>query len=131
MWTRTRRLVLLAMAGLTALVLVAASPAAETPTPVATSSAAPLAIIDVEVSPDPVRANQPVSVTIHTTPNAVLLQARVFSHAFTIPKSGDGLFYGAGSVPWWARFLHGSFSVTFIATDASGATAQMDERIRM
>jgi hypothetical protein len=22
----------------------------------------------------------------------------------------DGLFLGAGNVPWWARFFHGSFS---------------------
>ena len=94
-------------------------------------SAAPLAILDVSVTPDPLRANGPVSITIHTTPNVVLLQGRVLSYSFTVPKTGDGVFYGAGKVPWWARFFHGTFNATFVATDANGATSEMEQSIRI
>jgi hypothetical protein len=133
MWTSARRLVCPALAGLTALTLLAASPAPDLPTPVpaVSPSASAVAILDITVAPDPVRANAPVSITIHTTPNVVLLQGRVLAHSFTVPKTGDGLFYGAGKVPWWARFFHGSINVTFTASDAGGNTSEFVQTIRM
>jgi hypothetical protein len=94
-------------------------------------SAAPLAILDVTVAPDPLRPNEMVSITIHTTPNVVLLQGHVLTYSFTLPKTGDGVFYGATKVPWWARFFHGTFNATFVATDASGATSEMGQSIRI
>jgi hypothetical protein len=32
----------------------------------------------------------------------------------------------SAKVPWFARFYHGTFHVTFIGTDASGDQAQME-----
>jgi len=132
-WWSARCLVFPALAGLTVLTLIAASPAPDLPlpSPSASPSAPAVAILDITVTPDPVRANAQVSITIHTTPNVVLLQGSVFAHSFTVPKTGEGLFYGAGKVPWWARFFHGSVNVTFTATDASGDTSAFVQNIRM
>lgn len=134
MWTGTRCLALPALAGLTVVALIGMSPAPDASgpvLPVPVPSIAAVAIIDVVVSPEPIQANKPVSLVIHTTPNAVRVQVRVLAHSFTIPKTGEGVFSGAGAVPWWARFIHGAFKATFVATDAGGETAQMDHSIRM
>jgi hypothetical protein len=133
MWTSACRLVSAAFAAFAMLALIAASPAPDLPSPApsASLSAPAVTIFDITLTPNPVRANAQVSITIHTTPNAVVLQGRVFGHSFTVPKTGDGLFYGAGNVPWWARFFHGSINVTFTASDASGDTAQFVQNIRM
>jgi hypothetical protein len=55
----------------------------------------------------------------------------VLTYSFTLPKTGDGVFYGATKVPWWARFFHGTFNMTFVATDANGATSEMEQSIRI
>ena len=129
MRTRAR---FLAFASLTmsAVLLLGASPAPEvTASPVV--SPVPIGIIDVVISPNPVQSGKDVSLTVHTTPNAVQLQGHVLGHEFTLPKTGEGLFYGAGKIPWWARFFHGSLKVMFVAKDESGAAAQMEQTIRM
>ena len=132
---QVRRLVMSVFAGFAVLMLIGASPApdASTPPPAVSSpaSTAPVEIFDVTVSPDPVRANASASVMIHTTPNVVSIGIKVIGHTFIIPKTGDGVFFGAGKVPWWARFFHGAFSVMFIATGPNGATAEMNQTVRM
>jgi hypothetical protein len=100
--------------------------------PAASPAANPVvAILEVVVSPDPVRSGKPVSVTIHTTPNVVLMQGRVMGHNFTVPKTADGVFYGSSKVPWWTRFFHGVVNVMFIATDENGEASQMEQTVHM
>ena len=132
MWRSARCLIRPALAaGFTALALIAASPAPDSSVPSPAPAASAVVIYDIVVVPDPVKPNSPVTITIHTTPNVVTLQGRVLAHDFKVPKTGDGLFYGAGKVPWWARFFHGSLNVTFTASDANGDTADFVQTIRM
>ena len=44
---------------------------------------------------------------------------------------GDGVFYASARVPWFARFYHGTFHVTFVGTDATGDQAQMEADVRI
>jgi hypothetical protein len=119
----------LALASLTAVLLLGVSAPVD---PAAAPSPNPIVVIfDVVVSPDPVRSGKPVSVTVHTTPNVVLLQGRVMGHNFTVPKTGDGIFYGSSKVPWWARFFHGAFNVTFTASDEFGEASQMEQTVHI
>jgi hypothetical protein len=138
--TRARRFALLPAAILAAVLLLAAAPGSEpsgTPAPVVSAPPSPAAatssvsIVDVEVSPEPIRAGKPVTVTVHTSSNAVAVTGRALGHNFTMPKTGDGVFSGTGNVPWWARFFHGSVNVTFSASDGNGGAAQMEHTIRM
>lgn len=135
--TSARRFALLPMALLASVILVAAAPSPEPVTgssPAATpaAGAAPaVSIVEVDVSPDPVQAGKPVTITIRTSSNAVTVTGRAFAHNFTIPKTGDGVFSGTGGVPWWARFFHGSVNVRFSASDGNGGTAQMEHSIHM
>jgi hypothetical protein len=117
-------------AGLAAVLLLLGVSAPVDPAVEPTANPA-VAILEVVVSPDPVRSGKPVSVTIHTTPNVVLLQGRVMGHNFTVPKTADGVFYGRGKVPWWARFLHGAFNVVFTAIDENGDASQMEQTVHM
>jgi hypothetical protein len=128
-----RRLAFPAYAALAALLLMGAAEPEATPAPTVapSGSAALVAIYDVTVSPDPVRASKPASVTIHTTPNVISIGIKVVGHTFTVPKTGEGLFYGEGKVPWFAHFFHGAFTVTFIATGPNGATAEMNQTVHM
>jgi hypothetical protein len=117
-----------------ALLLLGASPESEgpsAPAPAPSATAASVAIYDVTVSPDPVKASKIASVTVHTTPNVISIGIKVVGHTFTVPKTGEGLFYGAGKVPWFAHFFHGTFTVTFVATGPNGATAEMNTIVRM
>jgi len=100
--------------------------------PAVLESAPPAVILDITVVPQPIQPGKPVSITIHTTAGVAEIEGHVFAHTFTIPKTGDGVFYGAGNVPWWARFFHGTVNVTFVASDAGGTPLQeMVEPIHM
>jgi hypothetical protein len=112
-----------ASAALAALILVGASPA---PAP----SGAP-EILDVSILPEPLRAGKPLSIVVHTAPSVISIEGRVLSFKFTVPKTGEGTFSAHGRVPWFARLYHGSFQMTFIATDASGAHSETTADVRI
>ena len=114
-----------ALAAAAALVLMGASPG-----PVPVPSGAP-EILDVSVMPEPLRVGKPLSIVVHTAADVISIQGRVLSFKFTVPKSADGTFSVRGRVPWFARLYHGSFQMTFIATDTSGTHAETTTTVRI
>jgi hypothetical protein len=112
-----------ASAVLAALILVGASPA---PAP----SSGP-EILDVRVLPEPLRVGKPLSIIVHTAPDVISVQGRVLSFKFTVPKTGNGTFSAQGRVPWFAHLYHGSFQMTFTATDATGAHSEATATVRI
>jgi hypothetical protein len=114
-----------ACAVLAALILMGASPA-----PAPSPSGGP-EIIDVSVLPEPLRVGKPLSIVVHTAPGVTAVQGRVLSFKFTVPKTGAGTFSAQGRVPWFARLYHGSFQMTFTATDTTGARAEATATVRI
>ena len=122
---RAARIRLTALAGLAAIALLGI-----VPDPVTAPPADP-AIIDVIFTPDHLRVGSPFEVTIHTTPGVMSIQACVMKYKLLVPKTGDGIFSASARVPWWARIYHGTFHVTFVGYDGTGAQAQMEADIRI
>ena len=125
-----------------ALLFIHAAPASDpttapAPLPTTLPSGAPSAqpatpaILDVVFSPSPLKAGKAVSLTVRTTPDVMTVSGRVLAYTFDVPKTGDGEFSGHGSVPWFARFYHGTFSITFTGRDAAGNATQFIQAIRM
>ena len=104
---------------------------APTSTPLAAPSPAGPAILEITVSPEPIRAGKQVSIMVRTTPDVVTIAAHVLTFSFSLPKTGDGSFSGTAKVPWWALFYHGSFQITFVARDAEGTETQMSQTVRI
>lgn len=119
---RAPRLRLTAMAGLAALALLGVAPDDGTNV----LPPANPAILTVTWSPEHLRAGHTFDVTIRTTPDITALEACVLKYKLPVPKTSDGVFYASAKVPWFARFYHGTFHVTFVGTDASGDQAQME-----
>jgi hypothetical protein len=115
------------MAGLAAFALLGIAPddGPEAPPP------ANPAILNVTWSPEHLRAGQMFDVTIRTTPDITALEACVLKYRLPVPKASDGVFYASARVPWFARFYHGTFHVTFVGTDATGDQAQMEADVRI
>jgi hypothetical protein len=111
-----------APAALAALLLMGASPA---PVPSGPQ------ILDVSVLPEPLRVGKPVSIVVHTAPDVTSVQGRVLSFKFAVPKTGVGTFSAQGRVPWFAHLYHGSFEMTFTATDAAGAHSEATATVRI
>jgi hypothetical protein len=111
-----------ASVALTALILVAASPA---PAPSGPE------ILDVRVLPEPLRVGKPLSIVVHTVPEVTSIQGRVFSYKFTVPKTGEGTFSARGRVPWFARLYHGTFQIIFTAVDAGGNRSEATATVRI
>jgi hypothetical protein len=124
---RAPRLRLTAMAGLAALALLGVAPDDGTDVPVPANPA----ILAVTWSPEHLRAGQTFDVTIRTTPDITALEACVLKYKVPVPKTSDGVFYASAKVPWFARFYHGTFHVTFVGTDASGDQAQMEADVNI
>jgi hypothetical protein len=127
MRTRAPRLRLTAMAGLAAFALLGLAPddGADAPPPPNP------AILAITWSPEHLRAGQTFDVTIRTTPDIATLEACVLKYKLPVPKASDGVFYALARVPWFARFYHGTFHVTFVATGASGEQAQMEADVHI
>jgi hypothetical protein len=123
MRTGARRLRLTAMAGLAALALLGIAPDPDAAVPPAATSPAILAIT---WTPEHLRAGQTFDVTIRTTPDIQALEACVLKYKLPVPKASDGVFSASARVPWFARFYHGTFHMTFVGTDATGDQAQME-----
>jgi hypothetical protein len=119
---RAPRLRLTALAGLAALALLGIAPDDGLNAP---PNANP-AILNVTWSPQHLRAGHTFDVTIRTTPDITAIEACVLKYKLPVPKASDGVFSASAKVPWFARFYHGTFHVTFVGTDASGDQAQME-----
>lgn len=91
------------------------------------------AILDVSVTPVPVKIGAPVTTTVLTTPDVVTVQGHVATFTFNIPKTGDGSFSGTTTVPRWAGifFHHGNYNVRFIAKTADGAQTQTEQSVKI
>jgi hypothetical protein len=84
------------------------------------------AILDVTITPVPVRVGAPVTAIVLTTPDVVSVQGHVAAFNFNVPKTADGNFSGTATVPRWARFfIHGDVHVRFVARTADGTQTQM------
>ena len=112
-----------AYAALAALLLTSASPA---PAP-----SEPGAILDVSVSPEPLRVGKPLSIVVHTAPDVISIQGHVLSFKFSVPKTADGTFSAQGRVPWFARLYHGSFQIIFTAVDLTGKRSEAAATVRI
>jgi hypothetical protein len=123
---RALRLRLTAMAGLAALALLGIAP-----DPGVDAPAVNPAILDVTFAPDRLRAGADFAVTIRTTPDIMSLEALVMKYKLPVPKAGEGVFYAAARVPWWARVYHGTFRVTFVGVAATGDQAQMEADVHI
>lgn len=113
-----------------ALAAVALPGLAPDPSVNAPPAAAP-AILNVTWNPQHLHAGSQFDVTIRTTPDVTALEADVLRYRLPVPKQTDGVFYASARVPWFARFYHGTFHVTFVGTDASGNQAQMEADVRL
>jgi hypothetical protein len=111
-----------ACAALAALILMGASPA---PVPSGTE------ILNVSVSPEPLRVGKPVSIVVRTAPEVTSVEGRVLSFKFAVPKTGPGTFSAHGRVPWYARLYHGTFQMTFTATDENGTRSEATATVRI
>ena len=111
-----------ACAALAALILMGASPA---PVPSGTE------ILNVSVSPEPLRVGKPVSIVVRTAPEVTSVEGRVLSFKFAVPKTGPGTFSAHGRVPWYARLYHGTFHMTFTATDENGTRTEATATVRI
>ena len=111
-----------ACAVLAALILIGASPA---PVPNGTE------ILSVSVLPEPLQVGKPLSIDVRTAPGVISVQGRVRSFKFTVPKTGEGTFSARGRVPWFARLYHGTFQMTFTATDVNGARSEATAAVRI
>lgn len=131
MRTRAHRLRLSAMAGLAAFALLAIAPDDGVNAPPSPPPAAVPAILNVTWSPQHLRAGHTFDVTIHTTPDITALEACVLKYKLPVPKASDGVFSASARVPWFARFFHGTFHVTFVGTDANGDQAQMEADVNI
>ena len=90
------------------------------------------AILNVSVSPVPVRVGAPVTTTVTTTTDVVSVQGHVATFTFNIPKTGDGSFSGTTTVPRWTRlFFHGNYNVRFIAKTAAGAQTETVQSVQI
>jgi len=54
----------------------------------------------------------------------------VLSFKFTVPKPAKARF-PRGTVPWFARLYHGTFQMTFTATDVNGARSEATAAVRI
>lgn len=124
---RAPRLRLTAMAGLAALALLGLAPDDDATAPPPPNPA----ILNVTWSPQRLRPGQAFDVTIRTTPDVTALEACVLRYKLPVPKAADGVFTASARVPWFARFYHGTFHVTFVGTDASGDQTQMEADVRI
>jgi hypothetical protein len=127
---RAPRLRLIAMAGLAAFALLGIAPDGVVTAPPSPPAADP-AILDVTWSPQHLRPGHTFDVTIHTTPDITVLEACVLRYRLPVPKASDGVFYASARVPWFARFFHGTFHVTFVGTNANGDQAQMEADVHI
>jgi hypothetical protein len=125
---RAPRLQLTAMTGLAAFALLGVAP--DDGTTVAPAPPNP-AILNVTWSPAQLRAGHSFDVTVRTTPDVTAVEACVLKYRLPVPKTADGVFTASARVPWFARFYHGTFHVTFVGTDANGDQAQMEADVHI
>lgn len=121
-----RRWPLTALAGLAVLALLGLAPDPDAIVPSVTP-----AILGVTFTPERLRAGSDFEVTVHTTPDVTAMQALVMKYRLPVPKTSDGVFSASARVPWWARFYHGTFHVTFVGVDDAGGRAQMEADVRI
>jgi hypothetical protein len=81
-------------------------------------------ILGASVSPAVVRSGTVVHATVRTTAGVVAVVAHAGGVALDVPRAGPGLFAGSTTIPPLPPFVHGSYSVTFVARDARGASTQ-------
>jgi hypothetical protein len=81
-------------------------------------------ILAASVSPTVVGSGTVVSAVVHTTPGVVSVTAYAGGTSLPVPRVGPGVFSGSTTLPPLPPFAHGSYSVTFVARDARGASTQ-------
>ncbi|HWT06545.1 MAG TPA: hypothetical protein VN224_12365 [Xanthomonadales bacterium] len=84
----------------------------------------PPQILGASVSPAVVGSGTVVHATVRTTAGVVTVVAHAGGVAIAVPRVGPGLFAGSTTIPSLPPFVHGSYPVTFVARDASGASTQ-------
>lgn len=88
-------------------------------------------ILDVQVHPQNAHLGQPITATLHTTPDVVAVHGHVASFNFNLPEVAPGTFSGTAKVPGWAFFFHGNFHVQFVASTATGAQAEASSTVHI
>jgi hypothetical protein len=88
-------------------------------------------ILAASVHPSVVGSGTVVSAVVRTTPGVVSVVAYASGVSIAVPRVGLGLFAGSTTIPQLPSFAHGSYAVTFVASDARGAKTQTAVGVRV
>jgi len=103
--------------------MLAAGPAAQEPSPLATPDGMPQ-ILEIRLSPTVVHRGTLVHAEVHTTTQVVSVVAIAAGRTIRVAQIGPGEFACDARVPFYIPPFSGAYAVTFRAHDARGRMTQ-------